>query len=157
MVKKPTSSGKPFISSSSDLSTHLRCSFGLIILEAASNVVLPDNGVSWHRLRSNDFSEVSTSRLSTPLSTLLVGLLAQDPMQRSQISKVAQHPVISYLAAEYDHARSIPDDADVSMEEALADSITGATQPQLDADAFLNKLLAHYEARKQMNDYMALD
>lgn len=33
-------------------------SVGLIILEAAANIVLPDNGPSWIRLRSGDLSEV---------------------------------------------------------------------------------------------------
>lgn len=33
-------------------------SLGLMILEAAANVVLPENGPSWRRLRSGDLSEV---------------------------------------------------------------------------------------------------
>ena len=38
---------------------------GLILLEIAGNVVLPDNGVSWQRLRSGDWTDVP--ELSAPL------------------------------------------------------------------------------------------
>lgn len=156
MAKKPTSSGE-YLYCYSGAKAESFCSFGLVILEAAANVVLPDNGLSWHRLRSNDFSEVSTSRLSTPLSSLLVGLLAQDPQSRSNISKVSEHPIIAYLADEFAHRRLLSEGADVMMEDSLTDPVTGAIEPQADADDFLAQLLGYYEGCRRTNDYMALD
>lgn len=72
-------------------------SLGLIILEAAANVVLPDNGPAWHKLRSNDFSDVDLSRLSEPLVDLLRGMLDKSPDLRLTINDVAQHPIVARL------------------------------------------------------------
>lgn len=38
-------------------------SFGLVMLEIAANIVLPDNGAPWHKLRSGDLSDAG--RLSS--------------------------------------------------------------------------------------------
>jgi mitosis inhibitor protein kinase SWE1 len=35
------------------------CSLGMIMLEAATNVVVPDQGEPWHRLRREDLSQVA--------------------------------------------------------------------------------------------------
>jgi mitosis inhibitor protein kinase SWE1 len=35
-------------------------SLGLIVLEIAGNVVLPDNGMSWQKLRNGDLSDITT-------------------------------------------------------------------------------------------------
>lgn len=47
-------------------------SLGLIILEIAANIVLPDNGTSWQKLRSGDLSDApklsSSDEASTPQS-----------------------------------------------------------------------------------------
>lgn len=47
---------------------------GLILLEIAGNVVLPDNGVSWQRLRSGDMSDVPSLTWSSTNSQV-----ARDP------------------------------------------------------------------------------
>ncbi|KAK4696328.1 mitosis inhibitor protein kinase SWE1, partial [Phenoliferia sp. Uapishka_3] len=73
-------------------------SLGLIILEAAANVILPDNGPAWHKLRSNDFSDVDMSRLSSPLIQLLTGMLDKSPDRRLTIDDVVQHPIVAGLA-----------------------------------------------------------
>lgn len=44
---------------------------GLIMLEIAGNVVLPDNGVSWQRLRSGDMSDVPSLTWSSENSNVL--------------------------------------------------------------------------------------
>ncbi|KAK9447724.1 kinase-like domain-containing protein [Limtongia smithiae] len=45
-------------------------SFGLILLEIAANIVLPDNGTPWHKLRSGDLSDAGRlSSSSGDLST----------------------------------------------------------------------------------------
>lgn len=43
-------------------------SLGLIILEIAGNVVLPDNGASWQRLRTGDISDVPSLTWSSETS-----------------------------------------------------------------------------------------
>ena len=43
---------------------------GLIMLEIAGNVVLPDNGVSWQRLRSGDMSDVPSLTWSSENSNV---------------------------------------------------------------------------------------
>ena len=44
---------------------------GLIMLEIAANVMLPDNGVSWQRLRSGDMSDVPSLTWSSETSNIL--------------------------------------------------------------------------------------
>lgn len=43
---------------------------GLIMLEIAGNVMLPENGVSWQRLRSGDMSDVPSLTFSSETSTV---------------------------------------------------------------------------------------
>ena len=43
---------------------------GLIILEIAGNVQLPDNGVSWQRLRNGDISDIPSLTFSSDPSSL---------------------------------------------------------------------------------------
>ena len=43
---------------------------GLIMLEIAGNVMLPDNGTSWQRLRSGDMSDVPSLTWSSDTSTI---------------------------------------------------------------------------------------
>lgn len=45
---------------------------GLIILETAGNVLLPDNGVSWQKLRNGDFSDVPSLTWSCDESNSIV-------------------------------------------------------------------------------------
>lgn len=44
---------------------------GLIMLEIAGNVMLPDNGASWQRLRAGDMSDVPSLTSSSELSNVL--------------------------------------------------------------------------------------
>ena len=44
---------------------------GLIMLEIAANVMLPDNGASWQRLRSGDMSDVPSLTWSSDNSSIL--------------------------------------------------------------------------------------
>lgn len=54
---------------------------GLIMLEIAGNVVLPDNGVSWQRLRSGDMSDVPSLTWSSENSKV-VRDSSGEPMSR---------------------------------------------------------------------------
>ena len=56
---------------------------GLIMLEIAGNVVLPDNGVSWQRLRSGDMSDVPSLTWSSENSNVLRDSSGQ-PVSREQ-------------------------------------------------------------------------
>ncbi|BGP25181.1 Fungal Wee1 protein [Rhodotorula toruloides] len=108
-------------------------SLGLIILEAAANVVLPDNGLAWQKLRSNDFSDVDLSRLSPLLVDILRSMLHKSPDLRTSIFEVVRHPVLSQLIA--------------MLERSLAVESSGSTPEVLgavcaEADSFLHDLFS---------------
>lgn len=70
---------------------------GLVILEAAANVVLPDNGLPWRKLREDDLSDVDIGHLSDELVYIIVNLLRSDPAVRTTIDELQTHPVISKM------------------------------------------------------------
>jgi mitosis inhibitor protein kinase SWE1 len=70
------------------------CSLGMIMLEAASNIVVPDQGEPWHRLRREDLSQVELDGFSPELVDLLLCTLRTDPARRASASDVAGHPVV---------------------------------------------------------------
>ncbi|KAI9592575.1 kinase-like domain-containing protein [Syncephalis fuscata] len=72
-------------------------SLGLIVLEMAINVVMPDNGVAWQKLRSNDFSDCDFSNVSDNLASCIRRLLAATPSERPTIDKVLQEPELRRL------------------------------------------------------------
>ncbi|PFH50883.1 hypothetical protein AMATHDRAFT_60204 [Amanita thiersii Skay4041] len=69
-------------------------SFGMIILEAASNIVVPDQGEAWHRLRQEDFSQVDLDD-SPELLDLIKQLMRTDPVQRMSAQDVFDHGIVS--------------------------------------------------------------
>ena len=72
---------------------------GLIILEASANVVLPDNGLPWRKLRENDLSDVELGHLSDELINVIVHLVECDPSIRTTIDALQAHPVIAKVQA----------------------------------------------------------
>lgn len=109
-------------------------SVGLVILEAAANVVLPDNGLAWHKLRSNDFSDVDLSRLSHELVVLLTGMLDKSPDERLTIDEVNAHPIVSRLGDLLSTSLAM-DDAALARGEVVVDleearPVLGAILPQ---------------------------
>ncbi|SCZ90315.1 BZ3500_MvSof-1268-A1-R1_Chr9g10788 [Microbotryum saponariae] len=72
-------------------------SLGLVVLEAAANVALPDNGPEWHRLRSNDLSGVELAHLSMPLIEILQGLLQRTPEKRVDVIRLNRQGVMHAL------------------------------------------------------------
>jgi len=70
---------------------------GLLILEAAANVVLPDNGSPWRKLREDDLSDVEIGHLSDELVYIIVNLLQSDPAARSTVDDLQSHPVVSKM------------------------------------------------------------
>ncbi|KAJ1025799.1 hypothetical protein NDA18_004132 [Ustilago nuda] len=74
-------------------------SLGLIILEAAGNVELPDNGEAWQKLRRDDFSDVDLSALSGPMLRVLTRLLNSDPEERATMEEIVNLPTMTCVRA----------------------------------------------------------
>ncbi|MCO5585046.1 hypothetical protein L7F22_038978 [Adiantum nelumboides] len=69
-------------------------SLGLVMLEAAGDVILPDNGEPWHKIRNDDFSDVDLSAFSISLLNVIKSLLRSDPEARPNLNELRQHPVL---------------------------------------------------------------
>jgi mitosis inhibitor protein kinase SWE1 len=78
-----------------EMETHVMRSLGMIMLEAASNIVVPDQGEPWHRLRHEDLSQVELDGFSDELVDLLLCCMRADPAERWSAADVAGHPVIA--------------------------------------------------------------
>ncbi|KAH8108041.1 hypothetical protein BXZ70DRAFT_32242 [Cristinia sonorae] len=82
-------------------------SLGLTMLETATNIVVPDQGESWHRLRHDDFAQVDFSSLSYQLVDLLKGMLQSEPSLRFNATQVSRHPVVRNAREHMDQMRII--------------------------------------------------
>ncbi|KAK0239039.1 hypothetical protein EDD85DRAFT_936207 [Armillaria nabsnona] len=69
-------------------------SFGMTMLETAANIVVPDQGEPWHRLRREDFSQVDLDD-SPELLELIQQMMRTDPALRIGIQAIYSHPVVS--------------------------------------------------------------
>lgn len=69
-------------------------SFGLVILESAMNIYLPDGGAGWHALREDNFSWLDLSPLSTALVDLITNCLSSNPDSRPSIQTINEHPIV---------------------------------------------------------------
>ncbi|ODN77503.1 hypothetical protein L202_04674 [Cryptococcus amylolentus CBS 6039] len=69
-------------------------SFGLVVLEIATNICVPDGGAPWHALRENDFSVVDLSPLSPALCELICQCMSAQPELRPEITHIVSHPVV---------------------------------------------------------------
>ena len=69
-------------------------SLGLILLEAACSVEIPDNGAPWHKLRCNDFSDVSFEAISATLQSVITSMLSAEPSMRPTASDLVDMPVL---------------------------------------------------------------
>ncbi|WRT69982.1 uncharacterized protein IL334_006975 [Kwoniella shivajii] len=69
-------------------------SFGLVILEVSTNICVPDGGLPWQALRSNDFSVVDLSPLSPALCDLITQCMSAEPNLRPTIEHVINHPIV---------------------------------------------------------------
>jgi serine/threonine protein kinase len=74
-------------------------SLGLIGLEAAANIILPENGPQWAALRESDFSVVDFGNTSMPLIDLISSMLIPDPQKRPTASDILSHPLIKKFSA----------------------------------------------------------
>lgn len=90
----------------------------MVILEAAANVVLPDNGLPWRKLRENDLSDVDIGHLSDELVYIIVHLLQSDPSQRTTIDELQAHPVVNKMQRLRQNGferEALPDDVTPSL------------------------------------------
>ncbi|GAA5987874.1 hypothetical protein JCM10908_007252 [Rhodotorula pacifica] len=113
-------------------------SLGLIALEAAANVVLPDNGPAWQKLRANDLSDVDISRLSPVFVGVLQGMLHKSPDARASITDVVQQPVIAQLCGMLERSLALP--RSESSMDGSAPEVLGAVCAE--ADSFLHDVFA---------------
>ncbi|KAJ3154557.1 hypothetical protein HK101_001613 [Irineochytrium annulatum] len=72
-------------------------SLGLIILEMAANIVLPENGPHWHKLRDHNFSECSFAACTPPLIDIMKHLLNPEPTKRPLAKQILEHPYVKTL------------------------------------------------------------
>ncbi|KAJ1535530.1 hypothetical protein HK096_002413 [Nowakowskiella sp. JEL0078] len=73
-------------------------SLGLMILEISQNIVLPENGINWQRLRVCDLSDFEFKGLVLkPLGELIESMLQPEPKARPSASEILQHPCIQSL------------------------------------------------------------
>ncbi|KAF9012465.1 hypothetical protein BDQ17DRAFT_1343952 [Cyathus striatus] len=70
-------------------------SFGMTILETTTNIVVPDQGDEWHRLRREDFSQVTGLDDRPELFGLIKEMMRTESSCRISIHGVCDHPVVS--------------------------------------------------------------
>ncbi|KZT70930.1 hypothetical protein DAEQUDRAFT_756019 [Daedalea quercina L-15889] len=87
-------------------------SLGMTILETATNIVVPGQGESWHRLRQEDFSQADNGleSLSEELRSLICSMMRTDPAVRVGIGLVASHPVVSRARTAMEEVRAAEGD-----------------------------------------------
>ncbi|PPQ93721.1 hypothetical protein CVT25_013061 [Psilocybe cyanescens] len=80
-------------------------SFGMTILETASNIVVPDQGEGWQRLRREDLSQVDLDEDSPELVDLIRNMMRTDPTNRMTMTEVCAHPVVRRAREEMESLR----------------------------------------------------
>ncbi|KAJ3133104.1 Protein kinase, membrane associated tyrosine threonine 1 [Geranomyces variabilis] len=75
-------------------------SLGLIILEITANVILPENGPYWHKLREGDLGEIDFGQeISPALVDLVKSMLDPDPDMRPTVDGILGHPYVAQVCA----------------------------------------------------------
>lgn len=72
-------------------------SLGLILLEAACSVEIPDNGEPWHKLRNDDFSDVDMDALSPAMQNIITSLLCSKPELRLSAAELVDMPALGVV------------------------------------------------------------
>ncbi|CDZ98299.1 myt1 kinase [Phaffia rhodozyma] len=70
-------------------------SFGLMLLEIATNIIVPANDEPWHALRSDDFSDVDLTPLSPALVDVITLCMRANPGERPGIADLVGHPMVA--------------------------------------------------------------
>ena len=72
-------------------------SLGLIVLEMAANVQLPENGPIWQQLREGKVEQVIGHHISPPLVDLIKSMLQPCPTDRPSAQALLNHPILQSL------------------------------------------------------------
>ncbi|CAG8468696.1 9927_t:CDS:2 [Paraglomus brasilianum] len=72
-------------------------SLGLIIFELAANIILPDNGTEWDKLRSGVIRDFHFISISSTLIALIESMLRPDYKQRPTADEILSHPVVQFI------------------------------------------------------------
>ncbi|KAJ3210596.1 hypothetical protein HDU67_005180 [Dinochytrium kinnereticum] len=73
-------------------------SLGLILLEMAANIILPENGPHWHKLRAHDFSDIGFGSCSPPLVDVIRSMLHPDAAMRPSAEQILEHPFVAAIS-----------------------------------------------------------
>ncbi|KAG2128324.1 uncharacterized protein EDB93DRAFT_1184674 [Suillus bovinus] len=73
-------------------------SLGMTMLETATNIVVPDQGDGWHKLRQEDFSQMDLDG-SPELFALIKSMMRTDPARRVDVQAVCAHAIVSRARA----------------------------------------------------------
>ncbi|RUO96114.1 hypothetical protein BC936DRAFT_142605 [Jimgerdemannia flammicorona] len=65
-------------------------SLGLILLEMVANVILPENGDEWQRLRAGDLSGCELEQVSSEMRNLIAAMLRPEPEARVTVRRVME-------------------------------------------------------------------
>ncbi|KAF9222710.1 hypothetical protein BS17DRAFT_708453 [Gyrodon lividus] len=122
-------------------------SFGMMMLETATNIVVPDQGDSWHRLRQEDFSQVDLDG-SPELFDLIKSMMRTDPAKRVDIQGVWGHPVVQRACSVMKRTEAVAN--------ATGSSLFAASPLAGVSDTFLAEILDHRVAPRYQDD-VAMD
>lgn len=70
-------------------------SLGLVVVEVATDVILPEMGGSWRALRNGDFSELRLSAVPYEFSSLVMSMLDPLPSNRPSTETIVTTPFVS--------------------------------------------------------------
>ncbi|KAJ3278502.1 hypothetical protein HK104_002286 [Borealophlyctis nickersoniae] len=74
-------------------------SLGLIVLEITANIILPENGPEWQKLREGDVAEISFGNVTPDLIHLIKLMLAPDPSARLTVAAILSHPMLQSIVS----------------------------------------------------------
>ncbi|KIJ19055.1 hypothetical protein PAXINDRAFT_8404 [Paxillus involutus ATCC 200175] len=122
-------------------------SFGMMMLETATNIVVPDQGDGWHRLRQEDLSQVDLDG-SPELFDLIKSMMRTDPVKRVNIHAVYGHPVVQRARSAMERTK-----AEAS---ATGSSLFAASPLAGVSDTFLEEILDRRTVARYPDD-IAMD
>ncbi|KZV79152.1 hypothetical protein EXIGLDRAFT_735598 [Exidia glandulosa HHB12029] len=105
----------------------------MVVLETASNIIVPDMGDPWRRLREDDFSGVDLSTVSAALVSLIRQMMRRAPGERPDMDAVCAHYVVR-------RAREAMDRRKGAAAAGILDASPLASEPE----GFLEELLSGF-------------
>ncbi|KAF8514239.1 kinase-like protein [Hysterangium stoloniferum] len=113
-------------------------SLGMVMLETATNIVVPDMGDDWHKLREDDFSAVDFvgtegQTRSRELICLITNMMHSELHMRLTVLQVYDHPVVMRARHAMDQKRT--------MAVASGQAVFGASPLGGEPDTYLAEIL----------------